>query len=338
MHVVWAFRLRVDRQQSRRSSNDLLEYWEDDPETDVVLLYLESFGNPRKFARVAWQGRPLEADPRDAKRHEHRRRTGGLVAHGGAGRLGHGGRRALSQGRRPARTTLQELLDTAVSSPRCRPRGEPRRGRHQRGRSRDPLRRRLRRSWIDASRADDETRAALAEKTPSEASLANPVDLLGSANASTYEHDLPLVLPDPNVDAVIALFVPPVVEDPRAVLAAPEAARRDLDQAAASGRDERRRIRREASNIPESAARALGLAAQRADWLRRPAGTTPELESTKCAPGAIVAASRRRAGSMPTPPTQLLEAYGIPRRPRAPRRNAGRGRRGGRGASGFRPL
>ncbi len=35
------------------SSNDLLEYWEDDPHTDVVLLYLESFGNPRKFARIA---------------------------------------------------------------------------------------------------------------------------------------------------------------------------------------------------------------------------------------------------------------------------------------------
>ena len=35
------------------SSNDLLEYWEDDPETDLILLYLESFGNPRKFARVA---------------------------------------------------------------------------------------------------------------------------------------------------------------------------------------------------------------------------------------------------------------------------------------------
>src|SRR5881397_3406665 len=35
------------------SSNDLLEWWEDDPETDVVLLYLESFGNPRKFGRLA---------------------------------------------------------------------------------------------------------------------------------------------------------------------------------------------------------------------------------------------------------------------------------------------
>src|SRR6476646_5205707 len=35
------------------SSNDLLEYWQEDPATDVVVLYLESFGNPRKFARVA---------------------------------------------------------------------------------------------------------------------------------------------------------------------------------------------------------------------------------------------------------------------------------------------
>src|SRR5690606_14285964 len=31
----------------------LLRHWEQDPATDVVLLYLESFGNPRNFARVA---------------------------------------------------------------------------------------------------------------------------------------------------------------------------------------------------------------------------------------------------------------------------------------------
>ncbi|MPZ64959.1 MAG: GNAT family N-acetyltransferase [Pseudonocardiaceae bacterium] len=35
------------------SGNDLLQYWQSDPSTDVVLLYLESFGNPRKFARLA---------------------------------------------------------------------------------------------------------------------------------------------------------------------------------------------------------------------------------------------------------------------------------------------
>src|SRR6185503_18886900 len=35
------------------SGNDLLAYWAEDPRTKVILLYLESFGNPRKFARVA---------------------------------------------------------------------------------------------------------------------------------------------------------------------------------------------------------------------------------------------------------------------------------------------
>ncbi|MFF8277066.1 GNAT family N-acetyltransferase [Streptomyces lateritius] len=35
------------------SGNDLLQHWYDDPETDVVLLYLESIGNPRKFTRLA---------------------------------------------------------------------------------------------------------------------------------------------------------------------------------------------------------------------------------------------------------------------------------------------
>jgi acyl-CoA synthetase (NDP forming)/GNAT superfamily N-acetyltransferase len=35
------------------SGNDLLQFWEEDPRTDVVLLYLESFGNPHKFGRLA---------------------------------------------------------------------------------------------------------------------------------------------------------------------------------------------------------------------------------------------------------------------------------------------
>ena len=35
------------------SGNDLLQYWEGDADTSVILLYLESFGNPRRFARIA---------------------------------------------------------------------------------------------------------------------------------------------------------------------------------------------------------------------------------------------------------------------------------------------
>jgi acyl-CoA synthetase (NDP forming)/GNAT superfamily N-acetyltransferase len=46
------------------SGNDLLQYWQTDPDTDVVLLYLETFGNPRKFARLARRlarGKPVVA-------------------------------------------------------------------------------------------------------------------------------------------------------------------------------------------------------------------------------------------------------------------------------------
>ncbi|HTI39646.1 MAG TPA: GNAT family N-acetyltransferase, partial [Vicinamibacterales bacterium] len=35
------------------SGNDLLEYWEQDPDTKLVLMYLENFGNPRKFTQIA---------------------------------------------------------------------------------------------------------------------------------------------------------------------------------------------------------------------------------------------------------------------------------------------
>ena len=52
------------------SSNDLLEYWEDDAATRVVLLYLESFGNPRRFARIARRLFPQET---------HRRTQGGTI-------------------------------------------------------------------------------------------------------------------------------------------------------------------------------------------------------------------------------------------------------------------
>ena len=84
------------------SSNDLLEFWEEDPATDVVLLYLESFGNPRKFGRLARRisrRKPVLA-------HEERRlargRQGGELAHGrprgvgGCGRQRSSGKRVSS--------------------------------------------------------------------------------------------------------------------------------------------------------------------------------------------------------------------------------------------------
>ena len=77
------------------SSNDLLEWWEEDEDTDVVLLYLESFGNPQKFARVA--GRVARRKPilalkaRNVERRSARRK----LAHGGARRIRRRRRRAV---------------------------------------------------------------------------------------------------------------------------------------------------------------------------------------------------------------------------------------------------
>jgi acetyl coenzyme A synthetase (ADP forming)-like protein len=294
------------------SSNDLLEYWEDDPETDVVLLYLESFGNPRKFGRIA--GRVARSKPILAMR-------SGTSNAGARAAASHTAALAGSDAVVDAlfrqagvlrATTLQELLDTAVLLTALPAPAGNRVAIVTNAGGLGIL-------CADACDAQnlalpeltDETRAALAEVTPPEASLANPVDLLGSANALSYERALPLILADPNIDAVIALFVPPVVEDPRAVeellaryaKASPKPLLSVVMSADGSSHG--------GFEYPESAARALGLAAQRAAWLRRPAGTTPEVEVDSARGRAIVGAAPE-GWLEPAAARELLESYGIP--------------------------
>jgi acetyl coenzyme A synthetase (ADP forming)-like protein len=294
------------------SSNDLLEYWEDDPETDVVLLYLESFGNPRKFARVA--GRVARSKPILAIR-------SGTSSAGARAAASHTAALAGSdvvvdalfrQAGVLRAATLQELLDTAVLLTALPAPAGNRVAVVTNAGGLGIL-------CADACEAEGlvlpelapDTRAALAAAAPVEASLTNPVDLLGSANASTYDSALPPILADPNVDAVIALFVPPVVEDPvavEAVLGRHAAASpkpllsvvMSADGSAGGGFD-----------YPESAARALGLAAQRAAWLRRPAGTISDIAVDVVAARRIVDAAP--AGWLDADAARgLLEAYGIP--------------------------
>ena len=166
----------------------------------------------------------------------------------------------------------------------------------------------------------DDTRAALAARLPGEASLGNPVDLLGSATGATYEAALPLVLADRHVDAVIVLFVPPVVAGAEEVAAAIRRAVDGTDElskpvlavvmgAAEALREKRRAIATFA--YPESAAAALGHAAARADWLRRPAGSVPELDGVDSARARELVAGAD--GWLAAPVVRsLLEAYGLP--------------------------
>jgi acetyl coenzyme A synthetase (ADP forming)-like protein len=293
------------------SSNDLLEYWEDDPDTDLVLLYLESFGNPAKFARIA--SRVARSKPLLAMR-SGVSRAGAKAAGSHTAALA-GSDAAVEALFRQAgvlrASTLEELLDVAVLL------------------STQPLPQGNRVAVVTnagglgilcADAADSaglslpellpETRSALAGILPAEASSANPVDLLGSATGDTYECALPLVLADPGVDAVIALFVLTVVASTGDVVAAIERVRRTAEKPLIPVVISAEGSPPDAFSYPESAARALGLAAQRAAWLARPAGRVPDLD------GVDEQAARAVVGDdgwlSPAETRTLLSAYGIP--------------------------
>jgi acyl-CoA synthetase (NDP forming) len=180
---------------------------------------------------------------------------------------------------------------------------------------------------LELASLSEETRAKLAELLPREASLANPVDMLGSAVGATYEAVIPPLLADPGIDALIVLFVPPVVagstEVGEAVVRGVCTAASDKPILAAFiAADGTPACLLEADppiatfDFPESAARALGHAVDRAEWLRRPAVDSPELEGIdRPAAQALVAevlSSSNDAWLNASQVRRLFLAYGIP--------------------------
>jgi acetyl coenzyme A synthetase (ADP forming)-like protein len=310
------------------SSNDLLEWWEEDPETDVILLYLESFGNPRKFGRLA---------RRVARRKPILALKAGTTGAGARAASSHTAALAGSDAAVDAlfrqagvlrARTLEELVDAgALLSSQPLPDGR-RIGVITNAGGLGIL-------CADACEAvglalpalSTETRATLSGLLPREASLANPVDLLGSATAATYEAVLPPLLADPQLDALIVLFVPPVVAGAEEVAAA---IRRIVEQVApdkpvlavvisADGTPEV--LREHGSPVaafayPESAAQALSLAAERAEWLRRPLGALAAVDGIDAAAARHIVEAALNGSSEawldPARTRGLLEAYGLP--------------------------
>ena len=247
------------------SGNDLLQYWEDDPATDVVLLYLESLGNPRKFGRLARRvgrvkpvvvvrsGRSLRGGPAGVRR--SRPSTLPLAAVD-----------AMFQQAGVVRAeTIHQMFDVAALFA------------HQ------PLPAGRRVAVVGNS----DSLGVLAADACLEAGLAvvgDPVDLGTEATAAEYARALGQVFADPDVDSVVAVFIPPLEtadEDVARVLAAqahgsPKTVvstflgmRGVPAQLAAPGG---------AGSVPsyptpEDAVRALALAVSYAEWRASPAGT-----------------------------------------------------------------
>jgi acetyl coenzyme A synthetase (ADP forming)-like protein len=305
------------------SSNDLLEHWEDDPNTDLVLLYLESFGNPRKFARVA--RRVARMKPIVAMK------AGRTVA-GARAASSHTAALAGSEAAVDAlfhqagvlrADTLEELLDlTSLLSAQPLPRGNRVAILTNAGGLGILCSDACEAAGLSLPDLSMETVARLASILPGEASIANPVDMLGSALASTYAEVLPLLLGDPAVDAIIVLFVPPVMAGAEEVASAIVRCVQEADVEdkpvlacviSADGTPGQL-----LSGIvvpfsyPESAARALGRAAERAEWLRRPQGRVPKLEALDRHAARLVVDECSEGWLQPNHLRRLLSAYGLP--------------------------
>jgi acetate---CoA ligase (ADP-forming) len=304
------------------SSNDLLEWWEDDPETDVVLLYLESFGNPRKFGRLS---------RRVARRKPILALKAGATAAGARAASSHTAALAGSEAAVDAlfhqagvlrARTLEELVDVAgLLSSQPLPRGRRVGVLTNAGGLGILCADACEAAGLELTEPTQDTQDRLRELLPGDASVANPVDMLGSATGATYEQVIPLLLADPRLDGLIALFVPPVVagapEVAAAIRRAVESAHTDKTVLAAVMSAEGTPLELLESDIasfayPESAARALGLAADRAEWLRRPAGTVPEHEGIDRDAAQSVVRAAGEGWLDPAQTRALLEAYGVP--------------------------
>ena len=297
------------------SSNDLLEWWEDDSDTGLVLLYLESFGNPRRFGRIARRvarTKPILAMKSGVTRAGSRAASSHTAALAGS----EAAVAALFRQAGVIRSgTFEELVDVAaLLSTQPLPRGPGVAVLTNAGGLGILCADACDAAGLELPALAEETRSALAAVLPPEASTANPVDMLGSATAELYQQSLPLLLADPGVDAVVVIFVPAArvrVEDVSAAVAraAAGAAKPVLPVLMAA------ESQPGSFAYPESAARALGRAADRSAWLRRPVGTEVAVEGIdRRAGGDVVAAALARAADLWLEPGEvrlLLGAYGI---------------------------
>jgi acyl-CoA synthetase (NDP forming)/GNAT superfamily N-acetyltransferase len=171
------------------SGNDLLQYWEEDDSTEVVLLYLESIGNPRKFSRIA--RRVSRRKPVIAVKSG---RTTQGVPMGHAVRTMAAPQAAVDAMFRQAGViqvdTLDEMFDVAQLVA------------HQ------PLPEGRRVAVVGNSDALGLLAADAAAAVGLEAR--EPVALGSDATAEDFEEALDAALDDPEVDSVVAVFIPPL--------------------------------------------------------------------------------------------------------------------------------
>ena len=206
------------------SGNDLIQYWAEDPNTSVILLYVESFGNPKKFAEIArrvGRTKPIVA----VKAGRSRAGSRAAASHTGALATNDAVVDALFKQAGVIRTErLEEMFDVAVLlSHQPTPRGARVAILTNAGGPGILAADACEANGLELPPLSDATRSELRSFLPAAASVGNPVDMLASAPAEHYRRALAALLRDESVDSVITIFIPPLVTDPTAVATAIQA-------------------------------------------------------------------------------------------------------------------
>ncbi|HEX2235135.1 MAG TPA: acetate--CoA ligase family protein [Actinomycetota bacterium] len=309
------------------SSNDLIQYWECDEGTDLILLYLESFGNPRKFARLARRvGRTkpvvaVKSGRSAAGARATGSHTGALIAASDVTVD------ALFRQAGVIRTdTLGDMFDVATLLANQPPPAGPRVAIVTNAGGPGIL-------CADACEADglevvplpEETRRRLAEFLPPEASVTNPVDMIASASADSYRRAIEVVADCPDVDSVIVIFIPPLVtlaqDVARAIREAASAIEGRVPVVtvfmSAKGVPEELRshdVRVPSYPFPENAAHALARVAHYGMWRSREDTAPPVFDDVREDEAASLIAGALGRGSGWLPPDEvarLLGCYGL---------------------------
>ena len=191
------------------SGNDLLQYWEADPTTSVILLYLESFGNTRRFARLA---RRISRKKPIVAVKAGRTRAGSRAAGSHTAALAASDMAVDALFRQSGvirADTIDEMFDIAAClDAQPLPAGPPRGDRHQRRRPGHSGRGRLRSRRPRVPPFTAATRERLAAFLPREASVGNPVDMVASAGPEEYRRAVEVALTAEDVDALIVIYTP----------------------------------------------------------------------------------------------------------------------------------
>ena len=313
--------------QADLSGNDFLQYWEQDPGTNVALLYLESFGNPRKFARVA---------PRIAKKKPILAVKSGRSAAGARATSSHTGALlsasdvtvdALFDQAGVIRTdTLHELFDVAVLlTKQPVPRGDRVAIVTNAGGPGIMCADACQAYGVEVPELRDEVKARLAQFLPPTASVGNPIDMIASASADDYRRAIEVLVECGACDAILVIFVPPLATrapDVAAALSQAAASAPEVAIAAVFMTSEGAPAELHAGSVdvpafefPEDAARAVALAARHGRWRARPRGTVPALPGYRQEPAAaIISRALADGGGWLTPArvADLLGCYRIP--------------------------